>query len=58
MSVAEKHGVAAEQTEKITQKMYSAGIISYPRTSEFTIKPEEFEETHTLHGQSVELTWT
>ena len=44
-SAALKHGVNAERTEAITQKMYSAGVISYPRTGEFTIKPEEFEET-------------
>ena len=42
---AEPKGLSGADVEKLSQKLYDAGIISYPRTEEFTIKPEEFEET-------------
>lgn len=37
-------GLRAKQTQDLAQKMYDAGVLSYPRTEDNFITPEQFEE--------------
>lgn len=39
-----KQGLSAKQTSQVAQKMYDAGVLSYPRTEDNFITPEQFEE--------------